>query len=683
MNRRRWGALCAVLVAIAGIAGVSGYRDARATTSPSLAAPLIGPATAGSAATVDGTYVWTDYAYDDDAAKYPNGLTNAADLVQLQLTPTPDGVRITALLETLLDPTVPRLLVGFDTDRNAATGAPALPDGGWVTSTSLGLEQLVVITHDGANDFAWDGASWALTGSSDAIVDTDANTVAATVPLHPGGATWNAVAALGVSDAVIRDLAFVGGELPSGWQSAHQNAVLAGTASALDAVAPIDFAALAAHTNSPSTDATPGFHTRLYRSALDLGEGIGAAPITAPGGNVVGLPSLYAGPYQPYLVWVADDVPDPAPIIVYMHGFGGTHTSSTSSFGAGAFNPHAIAVMPLGRGQDTFYFGAAEQDVLDATDDALAHYQADADRVVLSGVSMGGFGTYRIGVRYPDRWSALVPFIGTGGSPQYEFGAIPADVRNRIFSPTGFPTGNAELLENIGNIPIRMINGQVDPLVNNVLVTQDAARLDELGYDYRSWVLLRRHHEVVPSLSSCVFDDVLQRVRDREPAHVVLSVEPELTMQDAATGLDLRYDHAYWVSEVAVADGIEKGTVDALSLARADRDRASARVLDVGQNLTAGTDLCGPNPAVQTNDAWRMNGIALTTGAPAAVSNGARVTLTGITSASLDLDAMHLVTDAPITITATSDRSAALHLRSGTRHIVVSIGPGTNTYTVG
>ncbi|HET6965617.1 MAG TPA: hypothetical protein VFH58_12650 [Acidimicrobiales bacterium] len=698
MGRR--SAVVVVIALLGWPAGMSGVQAASGKAPGRGPAPLVGNPVSGTASYAAGTYVWTDYVYDDrgasssqggdGSASYPGGLSNAADLVQLQMSEVEGGLRLRATLETLSDPSVPVLAVGFDTDRSPRTGASSLPGGRWATRGPLGLDELVTLRARSGRLFRWAGGRWTPGQSFPVAVDPVADVIDATVPgLRPGRATWNSVAALGVVDGAghsfldgaepIFDLAFVGGEPPTGWQDSRQGDILAGRLPAADAVAAIDFARVADRVAAAADDTSPGWHTRLYRSALRLGGGIQQATLTAPGGQQVPVGNLYAGPYQPYLVLVSSHLTSPPPLIVYMHGFSQTHTGNSGSFGPprpglspqglllgnGGFDLPAITVFPLGRGENTFYIGPAEQDVLDVTTDAIRHFGVDTRRVVLSGVSMGGFGTFRIGIRYPDRWSALVPFIGTGGSAQYEFGAVPTSVLNELFSPTGFPTGDAELLENLADVPIRMINGQIDPLVNNVLVTQDALRLDQLGYDYRSWVLLRRNHEVVPNLSNCVLVEALQHFRDADPARVVLSVEPATFMHAAATGLDLRYDHAYWVSRVQVARGAPKGTVDALSLSRPDRTPASTRTVSAGQNVSKGADLCGPNPAVQTGDAWREMGISLSPGRPVQPpSNAADISLTAVSTAELDLgtSGMRLDTRAPLTLTVTTDGASRLLL---------------------
>lgn len=51
-----------------------------------------------------------------------------------------------------------------------------------------------------------------------------------------------------------------------------------------------------------------------------------------------------------------------------------------------------------------------------ALDDAIATYRIDESRVYLTGLSMGGFGTWEAIMRMPDRFAAAVPICG-GGLP--------------------------------------------------------------------------------------------------------------------------------------------------------------------------------------------------------------------------------------------------------------------------
>lgn len=49
-------------------------------------------------------------------------------------------------------------------------------------------------------------------------------------------------------------------------------------------------------------------------------------------------------------------------------------------------------------------------------DDVMANYKIDADRVYLTGLSMGGYGTWNLAAAHPDRFAAIAPICG-GGNP--------------------------------------------------------------------------------------------------------------------------------------------------------------------------------------------------------------------------------------------------------------------------
>jgi len=52
--------------------------------------------------------------------------------------------------------------------------------------------------------------------------------------------------------------------------------------------------------------------------------------------------------------------------------------------------------------------------LLPLLDDVIAHYRVDTDRIYLTGLSMGGFGTWDLAVAAPDRFAAIAPICGRG-----------------------------------------------------------------------------------------------------------------------------------------------------------------------------------------------------------------------------------------------------------------------------
>ena len=51
-------------------------------------------------------------------------------------------------------------------------------------------------------------------------------------------------------------------------------------------------------------------------------------------------------------------------------------------------------------------------------DDVVAKYKVDEDRIYVTGLSMGGFGTWSLASHTPDRFAAVVPICG-GGEPYW------------------------------------------------------------------------------------------------------------------------------------------------------------------------------------------------------------------------------------------------------------------------
>jgi len=58
----------------------------------------------------------------------------------------------------------------------------------------------------------------------------------------------------------------------------------------------------------------------------------------------------------------------------------------------------------------------ADDEVLALLDDVLERYPVDRQRVYLTGLSMGGYGTWSLGMSHPARFAAIVPICG-GGDP--------------------------------------------------------------------------------------------------------------------------------------------------------------------------------------------------------------------------------------------------------------------------
>jgi len=106
------------------------------------------------------------------------------------------------------------------------------------------------------------------------------------------------------------------------------------------------------------------------------------------------------------------------PVIVFLHGLmeGGSDGTSCMNVGLGPAIAKRAATFPFiaifPQSNDHWKTETGAQIVLAALDKIQHDYSTDVQRVILSGLSDGGYGTWAIGARYPTRFSALVPMAG-------------------------------------------------------------------------------------------------------------------------------------------------------------------------------------------------------------------------------------------------------------------------------
>jgi len=148
---------------------------------------------------------------------------------------------------------------------------------------------------------------------------------------------------------------------------------------------------------------------------------------------------------------------------------------------------------------------------LEAVAYALARYPVDPDRVALAGYSMGGYGTWNIGLRYADRFCALAPLAP--GISRLEHAAR-RDERTR------------RLLDNALMVPSFAVHGDADPIVPVRGSRTVAADLEALGAPHRYVEVPGGTHVLWSFLRGDATTDALARwlagqERDPHPRRVV------------------------------------------------------------------------------------------------------------------------------------------------------------------
>jgi predicted peptidase len=108
------------------------------------------------------------------------------------------------------------------------------------------------------------------------------------------------------------------------------------------------------------------------------------------------------------------------PVILFLHGAGerGEDGLQQTQVGLGAaIRLHAdrypaIVVMPQCRSGVWWTDPKMEPQSLAALQHAMKEFHGDPDRVYLTGLSMGGYGSWSLAEKYPDKWAAVVAICG-------------------------------------------------------------------------------------------------------------------------------------------------------------------------------------------------------------------------------------------------------------------------------
>jgi predicted peptidase len=111
------------------------------------------------------------------------------------------------------------------------------------------------------------------------------------------------------------------------------------------------------------------------------------------------------------------------PLIVFLHGAGerGDDINLVKKHGPpkllDAKNDLAVANFIVVSPQCPANKWWEPRDVITLLDEVSQKYDVDPDRVYLTGLSMGGFGTWETASRFPERFAAIAPICG-GGDPR-------------------------------------------------------------------------------------------------------------------------------------------------------------------------------------------------------------------------------------------------------------------------
>ena len=202
------------------------------------------------------------------------------------------------------------------------------------------------------------------------------------------------------------------------------------------------------------------------------------------------------------------------PVILFLHGAGqrGEDGMIQSETGIGAAIRRnrgrfpCLVVLPQCR-EDLWWVHAEMESVaLKALGETIREFNGDPHRIYLTGLSMGGYGTWRLGAKHPGRFAALVPICGGIRPPP----RIRLPRGSSLTPPPGDPY--AATAKKIGKTPVWVFHGDTDPTVP---VTESRKMVEALksaggnvmyteyeGVGHNSWDKAYAEPELIPWLLS-------------------------------------------------------------------------------------------------------------------------------------------------------------------------------------
>jgi len=199
------------------------------------------------------------------------------------------------------------------------------------------------------------------------------------------------------------------------------------------------------------------------------------------------------------------------PVIFFLHGAGGQGEDGRRQLNQGLpkilrEKPDfpAVVVMPQCHRRTWWGDPAMEAQAFAALEAAIEEFNGDRSRLYLTGLSLGGYGTWAFGYKYPEKFAALVPVAGGVKS------------RRSFPVPDWHPAERApadpytETARGIGNVPVWAFHGDQDrrvPVEESRKLTEALERAggnvrytEYPGVPHNSWDRAYAEEELIPWL---------------------------------------------------------------------------------------------------------------------------------------------------------------------------------------
>ena len=191
---------------------------------------------------------------------------------------------------------------------------------------------------------------------------------------------------------------------------------------------------------------------------------------------------------------------DPAkkyPVILYLHGRGARGNDNEKQIGGAHLgsviqlfdmkHPERyrsfIAVFPQTKSS---WLGDPAEDAIKALDQTVREFNGDPQRIYLAGLSLGGYGSWYLAAKYPNKFAAVVPVAG-GIVPPISVQRIQPLARDKsLMSPEMFalysaPDPYAAFVKAVGKTPVWIFHGGQDDTIDVNESRRMAAALKAAG----------------------------------------------------------------------------------------------------------------------------------------------------------------------------------------------------------
>ena len=161
------------------------------------------------------------------------------------------------------------------------------------------------------------------------------------------------------------------------------------------------------------------------------------------------------------------------PVILYLHSIAerGEDGLKQTQIGLGTYIRQDrerfpfIVVFPQTR-HNEIWTGDMATLALKVLDKTVEEFNGDPKRLYLTGISMGGHGTWYLATKTPDKFAAIVPICGFIASPKPDLPPERKDALLKVNPLAQSPDPYATVASQISKVPVWIFHGSADPDVS-------------------------------------------------------------------------------------------------------------------------------------------------------------------------------------------------------------------------